>query len=73
MPKCLYCGNEFETLKEDETRILFCRKQCRRNYTRDIIDKIHKLNDLQLHKLYEHILKKGFLNILIDELEDVEE
>lgn len=65
MPRCLYCGNEFQTLKEGETRILFCRRQCRLEYKRTIINKLHDLNDLQLMILND-LIQSGFLNCIID-------
>lgn len=76
MTKCIYCRKEFAddfVECEFDNPILFCSKNHRRLYIRDIIDKIHGLKDIELKKLKEHVLDKGLLYVIIDELEERED
>ena len=48
MSKCLCCGIEIE-------RGYFCKKQCRREFKRNLIDIIHRLDDFELSRLMSFI------------------
>lgn len=68
MLKCLECRKEIEDAVEgdipqkDVHKIkLFCKRQCRTAYKRDLINEIHTLNDLQLQIVHDciYITKYG--------------